>query len=140
MRAKKVNEDIGFERGSDPKKSMRIGKNRNNPFLHIKSIPILHFIEREKSYLPYYTQQTEIIKAAAKLLDVPVEEVRIAIDEVGDPMEYYKHREFMEAFDDSAHENEIEIDDEWWVMKSETGEVYVIESGEGPVNMLGTKY
>jgi hypothetical protein len=133
-----ITESYNFERGVDPKDAMRIGRNRNNPILRVRSIPYLDLLKRNPGTLIGLPHK-KIIKAAAELLEVPEERVLIFIDGSGNPLNY-DHEIFYEIFDNSMAEEDVEIDEEWYLMKSQTGEVYIMEIGEGPVYILGAKY
>jgi len=117
-------ESVNFERGAEPKRSMRIGHRRNDLFNEIESIP---FIEAIKFYPELGLTDRTVLSAVAEMLKVPEEKVMIAMD--GDApiytdnplMDEYLGREWEYGLEKELKTNLIS----YYLIGSSTGEVYV---------------
>lgn len=136
----KTNEAINFERGIEPKRAMKIGKNQNNLFTEIPSI---NFLEYLIDWLhPDFPQANDadmmILKAAAKMLQVPKEKVLVASDDKG-TLYSSQIEEIMENHE-WTYEGEMEVGG-YMLIGSSTKEIYVkVEKTEEVLYILGTIY
>ncbi len=124
----KTNEEINFERGLEPKRAMKVGQHRNDLFNEIKSIP---FVDAMKTFPELGSDNDKkILALAAHMLQVPQEEVRIAMDRdrpiYNDSplMDEYIARQWEYGKEDSLESGSMNFD----LIGSSTGEIYVKDS------------
>ena len=86
-----IRESVNFERGGDPIKSLKIGRNRNNFFATLESIPYEEYFIGDT-----LSENTRLLKAAAKLLQIPPKKVRIASKE-GKPLSYFEIEKILDS-------------------------------------------
>lgn len=120
-----VKESINFERGLEPKRSMKVGKHRNDLF---NEIPSISFIDAMDIFPELGSDNDrKILSLAANMLQVPEEEVRIAMDRdvpvYNDSplMEEYISREWEYGMEDSLESGSMSFD----LIGSSTGEIFV---------------
>ena len=129
-----TSESLDFERGEDPKKTMRIGKAGLNPFLN-GTFNSMKFWKYLQNSAPAGSIRWEFLKKAADLLDVKEDQVLVAIDSKGNNLNQYDLEDM--ELDDWTTEEEIEINDEWYLVRDTNDIVYVIKSEEGERFVLG---
>jgi hypothetical protein len=124
----KVKESINFERGLEPKRSMKVGKHRNDLFNEIQSMP---FVDAMKTFPELGSDNDrKILALASHMLEVPQEEVRIAMDRDrpiysdNNLMDEYIAREWEYGVEDSLESGSMSFD----LIGSSTGEIYVKDS------------
>ena len=162
MRAQFINENIRFERGSDDiLRTLRIGKNKNNPILDFSSYPLS---VREND--PIYTDPNldkEIKEKSAALLGTTPDKLRIPIsvwdevagEEIFEPLDFYpdeieeyewdyiNNPDIEEIWSDSKFlEADIvmESDPNYFLQLSFDGLVFIVRKNYGPVGVFGTIY
>jgi hypothetical protein len=134
-RYKKMWESYNFERGEDPKKTMRIGKASFNPFLNgtFKSMSLLDYLKKEEEITSFDIQ---ILEAAAKLLGVDENQVLIALDSNNYMLDHYDLANMnLDNWENTGEE--IEINSDWYLVKDTNDVVYVIKTEEGERFVLG---
>jgi hypothetical protein len=131
-----VYEEINFERGEDPKRTMRIGKAGLNPFMNgiFRSMKFWEYLQNKQ--VPNGSIRWAFLKAAADLLDVKGHQVLVAIDNKGNNLNQYDLEE-MGLDDWTTSGEEIEINDKWYLSKDTNDVVYVISTEEGERFILG---
>jgi hypothetical protein len=116
---------VHFERGLDPKRSMKVGKHRNDLFNQIQSMP---FVDAMKTFSELGSDNDRLILTlAANMLKVPEEEVRIAMNK---DVPIYSDNPLMDEFlekdwqydgEDVLESGSMSFD----LIGSSTGEIYV---------------
>lgn len=123
----KTNETVNFERGLEPKRSMKIGKHRNDLFNEIVS---MSFIKAMETFNDLGSQNDKLILSlAANMLGVPEPEVLIAMEpnkfdyvSVDTPtLDSFLERQWEYAEEDSLESGDMSFD----LIGSSTGEIYV---------------
>ena len=140
-----VSESVNFERGIEPKKAMNIGKNKNNFFATISSMPFIKACETYPWFENMFAgKQKDLLTAAAKMLQVPEQKVGVGIrpdntkDTPLDPndslLDQYIER------DDWQYDKEDEVGD-FELIGSTSGEIYIKDQEtEDILGILGTIY
>lgn len=140
-----VSESVNFERGIEPKKAMNIGKNKNNFFATIPSMPFIKACETYPWFENMFAgKQKDLLTAAAKMLQVPEQKVGVGIrpdntkDTPLDPndslLDQYIER------DDWQYDKEDEVGD-FELIGSTSGEIYIKDQEtEDILGILGAIY
>jgi hypothetical protein len=130
-----VKEYINFERGLNPKKAMGIGRNR-----FFATLESMSFIEAMKKFpeLGHIQINKDILKAAARLLQVPEESVKIAVNKTG-PLESGEIDKIIDNHDwQYGSESSVSNFD---LIGASTGEIYVKDKNTEDIwYILGTIY
>jgi len=120
-----ITERLHFERGLEPKRAMKVGKHRNDLFNEIKSMP---FLDAMKTFSELGSDNDrKILALASHMLQVPQEEVRIAMDKdrpvYNDSrlMDEYIARQWEYGKEDTLESGSMNFD----LIGSSTGEIYV---------------
>jgi len=133
-------ESINFERGMDPKGSMKIGKaSKVNYFRdNLTGIPYKEYIEEEGAWP--WDQGREILKEAAKMLEVNEEDVLIAVEYGVEPLTTTRIEEYIDDHEWNYDEDR-DVGD-FTLIKTTTGEIYVFElnTQEDPYMILGSRF
>lgn len=134
------NESYNFERGQDPKKSLQVGRaSRVNYFRdNLEGISYKKYIEEVEDFP--WNQGKDILRVAAKLLDIPEKDVQIAVEYDNEPLTTARIEEHIEC-----HEWQYDLDEtigDFDLIKTETGELYVFPAGEqeDPYAILGSPF
>jgi len=133
-------ESVNFERGQDPKKSLQVGRaSRVNYFRdNLEGISYKKYIEEVEDFP--WNQGKDILRVAAKLLDIPEKDVQIAVEYDNEPLTTARIEEHIEG-----HEWQYDLDEtigDFDLIKTETGELYVFPAGEqeDPYAILGSPF
>lgn len=131
-----VKEHINFERGLDPKRSMKIGRNR-----FFATLESMSFIEAMKQFPELgFTAKIlqDILKAAAKLLQVPEESIKVAVNKSG-PLESTEIDKIIDNHDwEYGFESNV---NNFVLIGASTGEIYVKDTNTDDIwYILGTIY
>lgn len=122
-----TNEAVNFERGMEPKRSMKIGKHRNDLF---NEIPSMSFKKAMETFNDLGSQNDKLILSlAANMLGVSEPEVLIAMEtnkfdyvSVDTPtLDSFLERQWEYAEEDSLESGSMSFD----LIGSSTGEIYV---------------
>ena len=131
MRARSIN----FERGQEPFKSMRIGRSRF--FATLESMSFIEAMEKF-ALLGNNKINRKILKEVAKLLEVPEESIKIAVDDEG-PLGSSEIDEIIDNHD-WEYGSEYTVDN-FDLIGASTGEIYVKDRNTDQIwFILGTIY
>lgn len=115
---------------------MGIGKVALNPFQNgtFRSMKFWGYLSKKQ--VPNGSIRWAFLKKAAELLNVKGHQVLVALDSKGNNLNQYDLME-MGLDDWISSGEEIEINDEWYLVKDTNDIVYVIKSEEGERFVLG---
>ena len=130
-----VKEYIDFERGQNPKRAMRIGRNRF--FATLESMSFIEAMEKFPE-LGRIQINKDILKAASEILQVPEKSVKIAVKKSG-PLESGDIDKIIDNHDwEYGSESSVANFD---LIGASTGEIYVKDRNTEDIwYILGTIY
>ena len=139
---KEVKESVNFERGMEPKESMKIGKNKDNLFAQpdFKSISFYDYIKDwvDPNLPEDADADMNILKAAAKMLGVPKEKVLVASDDQG--ALYSAQIDSLIEDREWTYDGETSIE-KYDLIRSSTREIYIkVQETDEIIYVLGTIY
>lgn len=139
-----VTESYNFKRGSDPKRSMRIGKDPDNYFNQVGSAPFMEMIAEHGNWPG--EEALDILFAASEMLNIPEKEVHVAVDDYNGKKEYITTSNIEDHMDGSRHWTYSDSVDEkstesFYLVPSSTREIYVVDfESQTPYLMLGSPF
>lgn len=130
MKARKIYENIEFERGKDPKTALGIGKLAQNPVYHYPVVPFVNYAGKKPD-------DKKMLKNASRMLGVPKGDVLVVLEkDLGDDYWYPLEQETIKELYDNKNiirKKKIRTDEHGNVTEmhqADSGEIYTIVKGD----------